>query len=632
MIQGALLLALFGLRLARDLFLPFSLNDGSWNLLVAARVAEGQVPYRDFAYGATPLALWLSGGAVALLGKEVWVLRAAIELCFVLGAACSLQILRLLDVAPSRQVALIALLLLVPPDYGPYTTLATACLLATAYFAVALHVRGATPRRLALGGVAAALAILAKQNVGAFAAVALAIAIVAQPRSAGARARDLLVAAGAGALPLLGVTLFLAATGALGPFVDYAFLHKRSYLAVASMSVFDTLAQSLATSFGAAWPLRLFRALHLFCLAPLALLWLLLAFDREDRARRRLWIVLLSFFVAGQLAIYPRGDLDHIVYGLPSAAMTLFAASALWPAPRRSAVFGAGVAWIAAALVVNFSLLKESSAREEPGWLPTLAGARFRPGWQLAESVESINLRLAAPSGRLFVLAPSAANVYLTTGLQNPTPFDYPFVTTLGTGGEAGLIAQVERRELNPLCLGLDENDGLAPRALIQVVTERMYPLRTTMHCKLYDAFPPSKKRAIQISVTVRADRSEESQLFWDDGTGFQARNSVPLLVRAKPKTYTKRLLLDDFRGLRFDPCTGDDCAVEIVAFNLTDEVTRRSFDLKTRDSWDAADVTLAMREDRLDARAAGADPRLVLGEGKLAAVRNVMQSSAQPR
>ena len=49
--------------------------DEYWNLTFAKNVADGLLPYRDFNMLQTPLSCFLSGGILALFGKELIVLR-----------------------------------------------------------------------------------------------------------------------------------------------------------------------------------------------------------------------------------------------------------------------------------------------------------------------------------------------------------------------------------------------------------------------------------------------------------------------------------------------------------------------------------------------------------------------------
>lgn len=49
--------------------------DEYWNFTFAKNVADGLLPYRDFNMLQTPLSCFLSGGILALFGKELIVLR-----------------------------------------------------------------------------------------------------------------------------------------------------------------------------------------------------------------------------------------------------------------------------------------------------------------------------------------------------------------------------------------------------------------------------------------------------------------------------------------------------------------------------------------------------------------------------
>jgi hypothetical protein len=52
------------------------------------------------------------------------------------------------------------------------------------------------------------------------------------------------------------------------------------------------------------------------------------------------------------------------------------------------------------------------------------------------------------------VLSSSAGFLYLASGLENPTRFDYPAPTTLRDDGQVEVIEALERGEVERVCLG----------------------------------------------------------------------------------------------------------------------------------------------------------------------------------
>ena len=66
----------------------------------------------------------------------------------------------------------------------------------------------------------------------------------------------------------------------------------------------------------------------------------------------------------------------------------------------------------------------------------------------------------AAAGRRPFIISLAAGFYYLTTGVRNPTPYDYPAPSAFGLKGEAQLMDALRRREISEVCLD-PEYEGL---------------------------------------------------------------------------------------------------------------------------------------------------------------------------
>ena len=98
---------------------------------------------------------------------------------------------------------------------------------------------------------------------------------------------------------------------------------------------------------------------------------------------------------------------------------------------------------------------------------------------------EAASLRAAAAGTPLFLLVPNAGFYYLTSGVTNPTPFDYPLKSAFGAGGMTETIDRFRRGELLQLCMrraaGL-----MAPDALQQYVETEMIATEDVGACVIY--------------------------------------------------------------------------------------------------------------------------------------------------
>ena len=103
--------------------------------------------------------------------------------------------------------------------------------------------------------------------------------------------------------------------------------------------------------------------------------------------------------------------------------------------------------------------------------------------------VRNVNsLRQAIRDGhRPYLITMNAGFYYLTTGLVNPTAFDYPAASAFGRHGESQLIGALRRREIPEACLDTEyEGIFLAPRVLPPFVRREMHPLADLGACTLY--------------------------------------------------------------------------------------------------------------------------------------------------
>ena len=219
LVAGAVLWSLGGLE-------P---HDESWFLQVTDRVAGGETLYEDVAYGATPLAVYLLVPLVWLFGAQILWVKALVVGCFVASLLLLVSIGRRVG-ATNLELAAggVALLVWSPPIRAAlYQPLATTLLLAALAAMLAWRDSRAT-RTVVLAGALAGLAFAAKQNVGAYAGLAVVAAALVAGGSG--RIRAATVASGAFAATVVLTLVPVLATGGLRGFWDYGFASKGEYV------------------------------------------------------------------------------------------------------------------------------------------------------------------------------------------------------------------------------------------------------------------------------------------------------------------------------------------------------------------------------------------------------------------
>ena len=78
----AIAAVVFLVAMARSLADGFGLSDESWFLQVLARVAAGDVLYREVGIGVTPLSVYVTSWATAFTGLEIVAVKLVTNACF----------------------------------------------------------------------------------------------------------------------------------------------------------------------------------------------------------------------------------------------------------------------------------------------------------------------------------------------------------------------------------------------------------------------------------------------------------------------------------------------------------------------------------------------------------------------
>lgn len=452
----ALILVCFWSSLSRGVAM---VGEG-WFLQVVNRVVSGDRIYKDVAYGAGPLPVFIVAALTALLGVNVCVLKFAVACAYAVCLYLGCQLLRMAGIPPVVQFCYVGLTLAVAPTpLSPgYQVMAAAFSMGAIVVVAAGYRKGWNPVAVAtLAGLQAGLATACKQNVGAYALVAILglIVVWAKPARRAVRERLSLAAVTLGAwAAAMGVVLApVLLRGAAGEMLEFTVANKGVYLREARIPLKAGLAE-----FGKALvETRSLQAIpdlfekSAFLFVPLSLLALAAGVLARKGSGGRTGAAIAVVSLVALMSVFPRADLIHVQYAMPGLLAALFwgVYSVVRSRPFltiSSAVCwygGAGCVACVAALALTMPALGlvngELCVWRAPGFEGPLVPHRQ------AKRLEKCRewLRDKTQGQRAFILSPRAGFWYVTTGLRNPTRYDFPNTTELSRRGTDEVMAYI---------------------------------------------------------------------------------------------------------------------------------------------------------------------------------------------
>ena len=508
-VPALLFIGCFTLTLLSDFATSRYQIDKSWFLDVVDRVTSGDVLYRDTYFPATPLSVYLTALLTAPFGNELLVAEAVWTAWLVLLILVAVGVARQLGWPSRARLWLAAALTVVmaPWVHSPYTLLAMVWFLVCCSATLAWVSRPSDAvdqgdRWLLVAGTAAGLCFVSKHNLGVYASLALAVATATYGGGwVNRRQWPRIVALSAGPFLLVTAVVLLPilATGGMAKLLEYGFSVSEAYLNAARIGYGDglltlgTLLKSAAS--GAVSPTLYWQLLYL--LPPITLAALAIAWPRAAPGERQRVTTIGAFVVAACLVMFPRATLSYLVFTLPVVLPALgYAGRVLAPHAfgRQARALGvAAVLWliIGAALIARQPIAAIASGGYDVSDLPHLRGVLIapdaKPYFQTAEKLAGLDSRNEAP----LLLSTRAGFLYLASGGRNPTPYDYPLVTTFGPNGLAETIDALRRGAIQAVCVDHDfssTNDArrLQPATLLLYVEQAMAPRRDLGTCTLY--------------------------------------------------------------------------------------------------------------------------------------------------
>ena len=332
------------------------------------------------------------------------------------------------------------------------------------------------PRDILLAGALAALSFSSKQDFGLLVLAALAASIELSDRERLDRAHGRLLAITGFAAGAACFLVPIAMSGGWSWFIEYAFTAKQIYLRVGHVSFLDGLANvdSLETLYRK--PMFFFPAV----LPLLSVVWL-----RAKPAERPRTAAVLFFAAAAVVGVYPRLNDSHFQMAVPPLMVALVYAVHNTGLSRTTVAVIA--AWLAAGVGLTaakplFELIRGRYSLVE---LPHFRSVLVAPETAATLRRDAARLRKATGGDPVFLLKWGAARDYLASGLRNPTPFDYPYASSLGLRGQEELIRSIDEGRLRTVCVGRGAEELELPQ-LTQHVPQAMVRVRDLGFCALY--------------------------------------------------------------------------------------------------------------------------------------------------
>jgi hypothetical protein len=473
-------------------------HDEAWFLQVLERVSHGDVLHTDVFYGAGPLPVWAAWLAVRLIRPQGLVLRALDAVYFATQLACGGWLLTRAGVG-AEVIALVwvAAVALAGPTWsagGHYS--ATACVAVLGAAGAVLELPDGGVGWLVVAGAGVGAAAASKQSVGMAAGAGFAVVVAVEGSASqwGALVVGAAAMFGACLLPVL-------LAGALRGYIREGYTNKSVYLAAGRISPWAgwrgarglCRGQPIARRLGLALNAAVFAVPVLLATATLAGIAVVVAGDAPSaRLTAQLALVLIGVAVAG---MYPRTDAPHVQAMTPISLVAL-ALVGQAVAAGTGLTFPAGVGGLllaAVAAVMAFGLavsLDTVHRNREPSGLVNRAVPHFRglpvTGYHPGGSPASPGDLRRLTDGTVFLLRPDAALWYLAADLVNPTPYDYPYCTVFGPGGEGRTVERIKSGDVTWVCLPGPSEGPLRPHQLEEFVLGSMTAVAATPAGSLY--------------------------------------------------------------------------------------------------------------------------------------------------
>ena len=197
------------------------------------------------------------------------------------------------------------------------------------------------------------------------------------------------------------------------------------------------------------------------------------------------------FSLAAAAAIFPRADTAHVSFVFPVLLVgALCAAKALVrEAHLRTAVIVLLVVLAPVALARGlWPVAQLAQGTAQFSGLPHTRGVLVEP--EVETEIANAAAALRREPGPVFAATSQAGILYLVSGLENPTPYDYPLVSAFGSDGEERLAADVERGRFAAVCTDFGTDPAVVPTRLAAAILRSLTPAEDLGVCRIYRRSP----------------------------------------------------------------------------------------------------------------------------------------------
>jgi hypothetical protein len=467
----------FAVRLASSIVMGWNTADEAWNLQVVARVLRGEVLYRDVYFGVLPLTAYVQAAACWIFGTEALVIKGLFAACSAGKFVLTHWLLRRAgrEVKPWGLAVLYALVPLSIYTGNLYNELAPLTVLLLAGAVLGWQQKPSAWRALGMG-VVLGLCVGVKQNVGCYAAAALAVVVMMSPAGTLRRRVGHLLLAGTAAATVVGaIVLPVALAGGWEDLVLLCFTNKTNYLRHAGVSFWDGF-RVLGECLGR-WPEAGPLAMAFWSLIfPLMLLTpVVMVVGMVRRPARAGWTC-VPFLLAIAGNVYPRADMSHVMQAFPAMVVGLALTGPGLPRGWRrvGSAAGLGVAAVAIVVVMMQMPLRLGSRAYAFSTLPHARGLLLRV--EERDRLERTVRALKGEAGPVFILSGEAGALYLLSGVENPTRYDYPLVNAFPAGEQERLIGDIDAGRIRTVAVHESFPPVLVPRELAEHLCTKYAP------------------------------------------------------------------------------------------------------------------------------------------------------------
>ena len=167
----------------------------------------------------------------------------------------------------------------------------------------------------------------------------------------------------------------------------------------------------------------------------------------------------LLFCSAGFLNMFPRADVYHVSFGACFSVLgVVMGIHLLWPTSlskkkiSTALCCAAAVVLVSGFLLLNHPLYEILKGERVHSSFPPFFGSFIDKDELAYDQSSTAALKDALKDEQAMLQIITASYYYLTSGIKNPTPWDYPLKNDFGKSGETDTINRIRRGDITAVC------------------------------------------------------------------------------------------------------------------------------------------------------------------------------------